>query len=91
MGLNKDEFTKFFQSEFNGNYNECGRALGISPGQIHRVVNRNGSKAGLVFLNRLINYCQDKCLDYTLLISLDETSSCYLRRRFYEFIKSHTS
>ena len=75
MGLNKDEFTKFFQSEFNGNYNLCGRALHISPGQIHRVINRNDSKAGLVFLNKVITYCQGKDLDYSSLVSLNEAAT----------------
>jgi len=72
MGLNKDEFTKFFQDEFYGNYNECGRVLGISAAQIHRVINRGDSQAGLVFLNRLITHCHNKGLDYKALVSLDE-------------------
>lgn len=69
MKLNKKAFQQFFQDEFKGNYNLCGRCLQVSPAQVHRIINSD-SQAGVVFLGRLIVYCKEKQIDYSKMIGI---------------------
>lgn len=63
MELNLEEFEKLFKETFKSNYNFAAREMGISPAHVYRVLNKK-SKAGILFLNKLMIYCSEKNIDY---------------------------
>lgn len=57
MELNKEKFRKeIFEKDFDGNYNQCARALDVHVPQMHRILTSD-DQAGAKFLGKLKVYC----------------------------------
>jgi len=69
MELNKENFQILFDTVFESNYHKAAREIGVSPAQIHRVINGT-RKAGRGFLSNLMTYCNNQGLCYTDFITM---------------------
>ena len=67
MRLNILAFNKMFDEQFKGNYHEAARQIGADVAQIHRIVNKK-QNFGLVFVERLLEWCVQNNYDYSELI-----------------------
>jgi hypothetical protein len=64
MLVNKEMVKNLMYEYFEGNYNAFARALGLNPGHLHRLLNKNECQAGPKVLGSLVQFCESKQLDY---------------------------
>ena len=69
--LNIPAFEKLFTERFDGRYHEAARQTGIDVSQIHRIINQKQG-AGIIVVERLIEWCNKNGVDYRTLISIPE-------------------
>ena len=69
MRLNNEAFEKIFIEKFRGNYREAARQLETDVSQIHRIINQKQG-AGLLFIERIIEWCARNGVDYRTLVIL---------------------
>jgi hypothetical protein len=50
-------FDTLFMENFNGNYHEASRQLGVNVSQLHRILNKK-SGIGLLFVERFMRWCK---------------------------------
>ncbi|NIK67895.1 hypothetical protein [Paenibacillus sp. BK720] len=82
MQLNKERLWKEVDATLDGlekprknaqGYRELARRLGVPVPNLHRLLNKEEAKAGLVFMGKLRNYCKEKELDFDEFIQAEET------------------
>ena len=73
--LNSQNFNKLFREKFDSNYHEAARQLGTDAGYVHRIVSGK-RKAGVVFIERLLNWCSRNDVEYSNLIFLPQPLPC---------------
>lgn len=73
MELNKDRLWKLLDDTREGmekprknseGYRELARKLGVPAPNLHRLLNKEGTKAGLVFMGKLRDFCKENGLDF---------------------------
>ncbi|MEK4879361.1 hypothetical protein [Paenibacillus sp. FSL R5-0908] len=84
MDLNKDRLWKLLDAtrestehprKNSEGYRELARKLGVPASNLHRLLNKSESKAGLVFMGKLREYCKDNELDFEEFISEKEATA----------------
>lgn len=64
MELNLNKFTKeILENKFKGNQRQCAMALGVSAELLNKILRKRG-KAGLLFIGKLMIYCDNNELDF---------------------------
>lgn len=62
MKINKNAFKMLIDSNFEGNYSKCARALGVNVSSVSRLL--SGEQGlGVKILNGLMSYCEKNKLD----------------------------
>jgi predicted transcriptional regulator len=73
MELNKDRLWKLLDDTLESmekrrknseGYRELARKLGVPAPNLHRLLNKPESNAGLVFMGKLRDYCKENGLDF---------------------------
>lgn len=73
MELNKDRLWRLLDDtresaekprKNSEGYRELGRKLDVPASNLHRLLNKDESKAGLVFFGKLRDYCKENGLDF---------------------------
>ena len=65
MKIKRKEFIKQIVNEtFNGNVNQCSKALEIEPSQLHKFIKKEKGEAGAKFLGGLYKYCEKHEIDH---------------------------